>query len=213
MRRAARLLHITRSTVARKLKFLGSDSRFLLEAHNLEKPKAEVIEFDDMEVFEHTKCKPLSITLAVESKTRRILGIEVSQMPAKGRLVKKAFKKYGSRRDFRSQGRAKLFERIRPLITEDALIKSDSNPHYPSDVKKYFPKATHEMHLGQRGSITGQGELKKIRFDPLFSLNHTCAKLRDDIKRLARKTWCTTKDPLRLADHLAIYALYHNQNL
>jgi hypothetical protein len=87
MRRAARLLHITRSTVARKLKFLGGDARFLLEAHNLEKPKAEVIEFDDMEAFEHTKCKPLSITLAVESKTRRILGIEVSQMPAKGRLV------------------------------------------------------------------------------------------------------------------------------
>jgi transposase-like protein len=213
LRRAARLLHITRSTVVRKLKFLGDDARFLLEAHNLEKPKAEVVEFDDMETFEHTKCKPLSITLAVESKTRRILGIEVSQMPAKGRLAKKSFKKYGPRRDFRSQGRAKLFERIRPLISEDALIKSDSNPHYPNDVKKWFPLATHEMHLGQRGSVTGQGELKKIRFDPLFSLNHTCAKLRDDIKRLARKTWCTTKDPRRLADHLAIYALYHNQNL
>jgi transposase-like protein len=213
LRRAARLMHITRSTVVRKLKFLGSDAGFLLEAHNLEKPKAEVIEFDDMETFEHTKCKPLSITLAVESKTRRILGIEVSEMPAKGRLSKKSIKKYGPRKDFRSQGRAKLFERIRPLISENALIKSDSNPHYPRDVKKFFPLATHERHLGQRGSIAGQGELKKIRFDPLFSLNHTCAKLRDDIKRLARKTWCTTKDPRRLSDHLAVYALYHNENL
>ena len=213
MRRSAKLLHLSRRTVDRKLRFLGEQSRLLLEYHNLTKPKASVIEFDDMETFEHTKCKPLSITLAVESESRRILGYEVSQMPSKGRLAKTAFKKYGPRRDFRSQGRARLLERLIALVADELVIKSDSNPHYPVDIRKYFPRAVHKQHLGQRGSVTGQGELKKIRFDPLFSLNHTCAKLRDDIKRLARKTWCTTKSPLRLADHIAIYALYHNQNL
>ena len=166
-----------------------------------------------METFEHTKCKPLSITLAVESETRRILDFEVSQMPAKGLLAKISVKKYGPRPDFRSEGREKLFARLKQLTIQNPLIKSDSNPHYPQVVKRFYPESLHEMHLGQRGSTTGQGELKRVRFDPLFSLNHTCAKLRDDIKRLSRKTWCTTKDPRRLSDHIAIYALYHNQNL
>ena len=64
------------------------------------KPAAEV-EFDDLETFEHTKCKPLSVTLMVEYKTRRILGFEVSQMPAKGRIAHIARKKYGPRAECR----------------------------------------------------------------------------------------------------------------
>jgi hypothetical protein len=134
-------------------------------------------------------------------------------MPAKGRLAKIAVKKYGYRRDLRSQGRAKLFERLKGHVDERAIFKSDQNPHYPQDVKRYFPLAFHETHKGQRGSITGQGELKKIRFDPLFSLNHTCAMFRANVNRLFRKTWCTTKRPDRLAAHLRIFMNYHNENL
>ena len=177
---------------------------------NLEKPKSKIIEFDDLETFEHSKCKPLSVTLAVEHKTRRILDFEVSQMPAKGKLVGIAFRKYGPRKDHRFQGRSNLFSRLQKLVVEDAEIKSDENPHYPHTVRTYFPQATHVSFKGQRGSITGQGELKRVRFDPLFSLNHTCAMFRANVNRLFRKTWCTTKKPERLSAHLSIYALYHN---
>jgi hypothetical protein len=59
--------------------------------------------------------------------------------------------------------------------------------------------------------LTGQGELKVGGFDPIFSLNHTCAMLRANINRLFRKTWCTTKKMEMLEHHLAIYALYHNE--
>lgn len=175
-------------------------------------PKAAAIEFDDLETFELTKCKPISVTLAVESKTRRILGIEVSSMPAKGLLVKKA-RKYGPRADERSVAREKLFSRIKPLILEGAQISSDSNPHYPGDVKRHFPSSIHKRYEGKRGANTGQGELKKVKFDPLFSLNHTCAMLRAHVNRLFRKTWNTTKNIDRLHDHLMIYAAYHNENL
>jgi hypothetical protein len=34
----------------------------------------------------------------------------------------------------------------------------------------------------------GNGELKKIGFDPLFSFNHTAAMLRDSVSRLVRQT-------------------------
>jgi len=211
-RRAAEILNLNRITVARKFLFLSLEAEFILVKENHIKPKASAIEFDDLETFEHTKCKPLSVTLAVESKTRRILGLEVSQMSAKGLLVKKA-KKYGPRFDERSQGRERLFTRIQDLVEEGALIKSDSNPHYTEDVKKYFPLSRHKQFLGKRGSLGGQGELKKVRFDPLFSLNHTCAKLRADINRLFRRTWCTTKSKEHLYAHLVLYAQYHNQGL
>ncbi len=212
-RQMARVLNLNRTTIARKLRFLGKKSKLFLELNNRLAEKAKIVEFDDLETYEHTKCKPVSVTLAVEYKTRRILGFEVSQMPAKGLLTKRSIKKYGYRNDEREKGRNLLFQTLKSIVDDNALIKSDSNPHYPHTVKKHFPNCIHQSFLGQRGANTGQGELKKVKFDPLFSLNHTCAKLRAHIARLVRKTWVTTKKVDRLADHIAIYAHYHNQNL
>ena len=212
LRRTAKILNLARITVVRKKLFLGLKAEFEFVKRNYAFTKATEIEFDDLETFEHTKCKPLSITLAVESHSRRILGLEVSEMPAKGLLTKKA-KKYGLRPDLRRQGRERLFRKIKPLLAEGAVIKSDSNPHYSADVKRLFPGKKHLVFKGRRGSSTGQGELKKIGFDPLFSLNHTCAMLRANVNRLIRKTWCTTKSKDRLYSHLMIYANYHNECL
>ena len=211
-RRTAKILGVNRKTVVRH--FLRSSllAEYELKANNWERAKAKVIEFDDLETFESSKCKPLSVTLAVEHKTRRILGLEVSKMPAKGMLVKPA-KKYGFRKDERAIGRKALFTSLQTMVEADAEIRSDSNPHYPKDVKRYFPKATHKRFEGKRGSLGGQGELKKVKFDPLFSLNHTCAMFRANVNRLIRKTWCTTKNADYLRAHLILYANYHNREL
>ncbi len=213
LRECHRILKVNRKTVARKLVFMGERAKLKLEMLNRRRHQTQTMEFDDMETFEHTKCKPLSIILAVESKSRWILGFEVSQMPAKGLLTRRAFKKYGYREDHRADGREKLFSRINFYVAENALIKSDQNPHYLEDVRKYFPKAEHIAYKGRDACVVGQGELKKIGFDPLFSLNHTCATLRARMSRLIRKTWCTTKKPKMLDLHLALVALHHNLNL
>lgn len=209
-RRAARLLKINRKTVVRKFIFLGTFAELLLPHLNTYHPKARIIEFDDLETFEHSKCKPLSVTLAVEYKTRRILGFRVSRMPAKGLLVALARKKYGFRRDERKPAREALFKEIKDYVEIGAVIKSDENPHYRPDVAKHFPLSKHKAFKGRRGCIVGQGELKRGGFDPLYSLNHTCAMLRANINRLFRRTWNTTKVPQRLSYHIAMYALYHN---
>jgi hypothetical protein len=124
-----------------------------------------------------------------------------------------ARRKYGYRKDERRFYRRKLFSELKSFVTENALIESDQNPHYPEDIKEFFPLSQHNAHKGQRGSITGQGELKKIRFDPLFSLNHTCAMARANMNRLFRRTWCTTKKPERLLAHLYLYSEFHNSVL
>jgi transposase-like protein len=212
-RRAARLLRVSRTTISRKFCYLGIRALAELKESNLSKQKISIVEFDDLETFELTKCKPLSVTLGVESRTRRILAFEVAKMAAKGKLAKLARKKYGVRRDERAQARKRFFESLKPLVLESATFKSDENPYYPKDLKAQFPASTHLTFKGKRGSIVGQGELKKIRFDPLFSLNHTCAMLRANISRLFRRTWNTTKIPERLTYHIAIYANFHNKYL
>lgn len=199
--------------MVRKFRFAMSTAKEELQKFNQNFNPCVEVEFDDLETFEHTKCKPLSVTLMVEYRTRRILGFEVAQMPAKGRLAHIARKKYGPRADHRSQARKKLFQEMQSLVHPLATLRSDSNPYYLGDVKRFFPKARYETILGSRGAITGQGELKKIKWDPIFSLNHTCAMLRAHINRLFRKTWCTTKKKDQLAGHIALYALEHNRRL
>ena len=134
-------------------------------------------------------------------------------MPAKGLLVKKAMKKFGPRQDDRRFARRKLLGDLKTCVLETALIESDQNPHYEMDVKSFFPKAAHQTFKGRGACVVGQGELKRGGFDPLFSLNHTCATLRAKANRLFRRTWCTTKNQDRLDLHLALVTLHHNLNL
>jgi transposase-like protein len=213
IRRAARTFTLNRKTVERKLMLLGFEAEAKLRIENLSRRKVRVVEIDDMETFEHTKCKPLSITLAVQKRTRRILALEVSSMPAKGLLSERARRKYGHRLDARAMARAELFGQLQDVVHEKGLIKSDKNPHYVADVVKFFPHAKHIQFQGRRPASTGQGEIKKGKFDPLFALNHTCAMFRANVSRLVRKTWVTTKRADRLRAHLFIYADYHNQHL
>ena len=63
LRRSAKLLRLSRTTVARKLIYLGEQSKIKLREHNLKHPLATHVQFDDQETFEHTKCKPLSCLL------------------------------------------------------------------------------------------------------------------------------------------------------
>ena len=215
-RRAALLLRVNRKTIVRKFRLLACRSRREQEtslANRYRENRVSHVQFDDLETSEHSKYKPLSVTLAVEANTRKILGFQVSRMPPRGVTARSARKKYGPRADRRPVGWNRLMKSLKPLVREDALFESDENPHYPKFVKEHFPRATHRTHPGSPSSLGGQGELKAVGFDPLFSLNHTCAMLRANLSRLIRKTWSTTKTLRGLEDHLALYMDFHNRVL
>ncbi len=212
-REGAKILKVTRGTFVRKFLFTAKAAQTKLRHFHIPFPKSQIIEFDDMETFEHTKCKPIAISIAVEHRSRRILGYQVSKMRPKRNLSTSLQSKYGERQDQRRKARAKLFSELQSLVHPSCVIKSDQNPHYPPDVRKFFPQSKHKTYLSRRSCIVGQGELKSATFDPLFSLNHTCAVLRARTSRLIRKTWCTTKKMERLDLHLALVVLHHNSNL
>jgi hypothetical protein len=212
----ALLLGVSRKTVVRKIRLFSeiesTRQREFLEENFSQQP-LKFIQFDDLETSEHTKCKPLSVSLAVEPKTRKILSFKVSSMPARGHLAEISRRKYGRRIDERPLAWDQMMKELIPYVEPTAQWKSDENPHYPRHLKRHHPLSQHIRYKGGRGAITGQGELKKLKFDPLFSLNHSCAMLRANLNRLFRRTWCTTKTKQGLIDHLNLYVAFHNREL
>lgn len=214
-RRAALDLRLNRKTVVRKFLQLGELATRMLAQMGRSANQRQVIQvqFDDMETFEHSKFKPLSISLAVEDRSRRILGFRVSSMPCKGSIANQSREKYGPRLDERATLREELLRELKPQLAPGATISTDQNPHYTADIAKYLTDHPHRTTKGLRGCVVGQGELKGGGFDPLFALNHTAAMLRANVNRLFRRTWCTTKRKDRLALHIALYAINHNFRL
>jgi transposase-like protein len=211
-RRIALLCATTQVTVSRKLVRLA---RFSRQAHaeRLSRMRSTVSTaiFDEMETFEHTKCKPVAIAVAVEEGSRIILAAEAASMPAKGLLAKVSRRRYGRRADLRRGALKVVLMRVSDVGGANILVKSDECPRYPTLVKKYLPRATHKTFKGRRGCVVGQGELKAGGRDPLFSLNHSCAMIRDNVKSLSRRTWCTTKRIDRLQCRLDLYVCAHNE--
>lgn len=212
-RRSALIIGINRKGIASRVRRFGRLCQMNLALYRQSRELCEEVIFDEMESFEHSKCKPLTIPIAVEGKTRKILSLDVGKIAAKGHLSAIAKKKYGKRTCERKKSLHKVLGDIKTCCTNRVLIKSDESGHYPNLIKHYFPLATHKTFKGRRGCVVGQGELKEGGFDPLFSLNHTFAMIRDNLKTLTRRTWCTTKKPERLLDLLNIHAWYHNLQL
>ena len=213
LRRSAFILGVSRTTIDRKVVYLAKKAR-LSQQEFLKSIKGTVtdMQFDDLITTEHTKLKPLTVSLAVDKKRRFILGAEVGKIPAFGHLAELSRRKYGTRPNEHQSALENLFKTVTPTLIKEPLIESDEHSLYPYVVKKYAPRAEHLRYKGGRGCIVGQGELKKLGHDPLFTLNHTCAMLRANINRLIRKTWCTNKKIERLKMHLDIFIDFYNQS-
>ena len=208
-RSLSRNLQVNRKVIALRVKRYGEyckskliEMRQTLDSH--------LIGFDEMESFEHTKCKPLTMPIAVDMEDRRILSVGVGEIAAKGKLAKISRTKYGIRKCQRSEFLQSMLENIKQCASDQVEFLTDKSPHYPHVLGKYFPDALHIAYKGRKPTVVGQGELKEGGYDPLFNLNHNLAMIRYGVKRLARKTWCTTKKKENLYHFLNIYAYHHN---
>ncbi|MBC96491.1 MAG: transposase, partial [Halobacteriovoraceae bacterium] len=203
-------------TIKRKFEYLAKRSRIknreLLKSLYQDQRCTEV-QFDDLITIEHTKLKPLSVTVIVDKKTRRVLGTNIATIGAFGHLAKISLNKYGKRINNHIPKMHELFKSVENYIHPLAIIESDVHKFYPQIVKAHFPSSTHITFPGGKSSIAGQGELKKLKFDPLFCINHSNAMLRANINRLFRRTWNTTKRIEQLQKHLDIYCYAFNSGL
>ena len=212
-RRSARLLTCSTTTVERKFQWLFKYKHLLVKQTSF----SQNIFIDEMESIEHTKLKPLTIPLCVDADYK-ILASNVGQIPAKGHLSKLSVIKYGPRLNQREQVLEELLAYLKTELKLSPLcITTDSHPSYPGIVKKYFPQAKHLQVIARhqkekKRELLFENKNKKI-FDPMFALNQRCAKLRQDIRRLSRRSWCTTKKVENLKKHLQLYQIYNNNNV
>ena len=156
-------------TVAKKLLFLGAICEERNQKNALNYRSVDHIQFDELQTIEHTKCKPLSVAMAVSKNERKILGFRVSSMPATGHLATISRKKYGVRPDHRKAGLTDLFNDLSHFLSPTVTISSDECSFYNGVVKQYFPKAIVNQHTGKKSSVAGQGELKRPDLTPYLA--------------------------------------------
>lgn len=211
MRKTAANLNCSYRTVYKKFLWMANIAD---KEHAMQKFSTDEIQFDEMESIEHTKLKPLTICLAV-SNDYKILGARVGKTPAKGHLADLSIKKYGFRSNESSEKMIHLLSNLKKqLLVSPKLLKSDAKLSYKMIANELFPDTHHQQfvsrnHKDKKREMKYHSKEKRI-FDPLFALNQRCAKLRDHIKRLTRRSWCTTKRPDHLEKHLMLYIARNN---
>jgi len=211
IRGIARILNLDKDTVARRLVLLAQEARHRESIRRASAPLAATVQLDDLITFEHSKMKPLSVTLFTDADRWRIMGSAVSIIPASGLLAEKSRKKYGKRPDQSRRNRHKLLSQLAPRIDSVATVVSDQHRDYAPLIKRHLPKAVHVAHKSIKSAVVGQGELKATGNDPLFCINHQLAMCRANISRLFRRSWNTTKRIDRLEDHLHVFIDDYNR--
>lgn len=207
LRGASRILNLSYSNTYKKFIWLQKWTKLKMQQIDLPSAKLQI---DEMETIHHTKCKPLSICLIVNEK-HQLVSANVAEIPAKGLLAAISRAKYGIRKNNR-------MEIIQETLTQAAfrtknsavLIESDAATTYRGFIQKILGNIMYQCH--QRKKNPKVRELlftnsEKRQFDPLFAVNHQCARLRSQIKRLARRSWCTTKKVENLQTHLDLFLM------
>ena len=203
MRRAALLLGVAYNTVCARLPWLAEQAR---KAHG--KALADgvlstsYLQFDEMETFVGASPKAVTIAVAVRAKTGQILSVRAGRIPSKGRLAKKGQLLYGWTVDQGPATCAAALQEAARAAKAGATVASDGKSSYANLIAGAIPGAAHQPSPAN-AALGG--------FDPLFALNHVCAKIRADLSRMARRTWATTKSIARLQDHLDLYVAWQNR--
>ena len=172
----------------------------------------EVFLLDELETYEHQRTKkPLTVPILIERSSGFVLDVRVGMLPARvpagaanrrkleGRsepdperpsesrqLVKEAFLQLGA-----------FAPRDKPL-----RVLTDKKPSYAQLLQELFgQRCRHER--------TSSKCIRDLR-NPLWAINHTLARVRDNVSRLVRETWAAARKRCWLAGQLAIWVCYRN---
>jgi transposase-like protein len=213
LRQSARTLGVTRKTVEHRLRLLGKHLELFHQARMAGKPLEGIFQLDEAETFEtDRRLRPVTVPVLIERKWRFIVHAETGPLPARGKLSPRLLAKKvelekveGKRRSGSRRAVTKCFEALREHRRPDRpiFLQTDRKATYPAILKEVFEK-TPVLH--ERTT----SKAKRDRRNPLFSINHTLAMLRDGLSRLVRRTWAHAKLRKRLATHLWIYIAWRN---
>lgn len=222
VRRISILLECDRDTVLRKIEYLAAESRkhhAKALAQLAKDGGTAYVMMDELETFIHARHKQISVPVAIRVKTGKILALGVARMPSSMKLGGAGVHPLppgGTNWTFNDRPKVvpDVFAQLAPVLKPGATIATDGESSYPKWIRQSLPGVNHMVHHSPKE--TGLGRAKKRASgeprenDPLFAINVLFAKARNDLARLGRKTWTTTKFIQGLENHLWLYVAWVN---
>ena len=212
-RQTARILHIDRKTVHRRLRLWGPALRQLHEAF-LERAVKNgglfgSFSLDELETYEHNRrLKPLTVPVLIHRATRFIVHLEVGQLPARGGLKGPDLARklaQGPRLSESTPMVRKCLQALRRVHDPDELLQMvmDQKRSYKPEVRSVFGNRISAL-------VTESSKRARNTSNPLFPINHTLATMRDHVSRLVRRTWAGSKRRSELLHHAWVMAAWKN---
>lgn len=201
MRRMVLILECSKRTIDRKIHYLAEEAQRLHQSH-LATVQTSYVMLDELITYLHARPKRLSVAVVVRVKTGEVLDFTVSRLPATAEFLAR----YNWQADDTPKNIPLMLGRLVPLLKAGATIASDAHPSYPKWIQRALPKVRHQKVK----SLVSKLAQKSDERDPLFAINLTFAKMRNDLARLGRKTWTTTKSIKGLENHLWLWVAWTN---
>ncbi|UJJ57595.1 hypothetical protein [Rhodanobacter denitrificans] len=191
----AMVLGCSRRTVDRKVLHLAKEAQ-KCHAKHLQSLETAYVMFDELETFIHARWAQVSVPVVVRVKTGEVLAFGVAKLSSsmpKGQAR-------GWNVDTRAQVVPRVLKSVAGVLKPSARLATDGDASYPKWMGLALPGVQHKRTV----AVKGPG------YDPLFAINVAFAKMRNDLARLGRKTWTTTKTIRGLENHLWLWVAWTN---
>ena len=176
----------------------------------------EVFLLDELETYEHHRThKPLTVPVLIERESGFVIDARAGALPPRrkrgtGRRRRPAAGLERGRegeveRKSESRKVVKLaFERLRETCPKDRqiLVLTDEKGSYATLLRSLFGRRCFHLRI--------PGTRRRDLSNPLWPINHTLARVRDNVSRLVRETWAASKLRSWLDGQLAIWTCYRN---
>jgi hypothetical protein len=211
-RQSARNHACSRSTEERHFRRLSGHCKDFHEAR-LDEVQArgglgEVFLLDELETYEqHRTQKPVTVPILIERTSGFVLDARVGALAPRARNRAPQERKLERKLERKSESRQVVqaaFERLRDFSPKERVlrVKTDRKPSYAKILRTLFgARCEHQRSSSKRR--------RDVR-NPLWPINHTEARVRDNVSRLVRENWGAAKLRRWLAGHLAIWVCYRN---
>jgi len=172
----------------------------------------EVFLLDELETYEqHRTQKPLTVPVLIERHSGFVIDTRVGTLAPRvkgGKSLRRGRSgEPGPKAERKSESRQvvrQAFERLREVGRRDGMlyVLTDQKPSYAQLLRTILGKrCVHRRTSSKR---------RRDVTNPLWPINHTLARVRDNVSRLVRETWAAAKKGCWLAGQLAIWTCYRN---
>jgi CRISPR/Cas system-associated protein endoribonuclease Cas2 len=208
-RQSARNHRCSRGTEERQFRRMSAHCKDFhevqLEAITARGGLGEVFLLDELESYEHNRRKkPVTVPVLMERGSGFVIDTRVGTLPARR---KKGQRKPPGEEVRKSESRKvvrEAFERLRQVAPKEGKVR------VLTDMKTSYAKILPQL-FGERcvHRTTHSGDERDVR-NPLWPINHSLARVRDNVSRLVRRNWGGSKLRRWLAGHFSIWTCYRN---